>query len=319
VVLRFFNYHFSQHHYLPIRAPGPGIYLAPPYPFQASLIPLCMKLPLLSISLLVVAVAAQAQQVQFAVKAAAGCSLPTGKYIPTYARPVSISGGSSGAVLSAPDSYNHTFQAKPGFTAGLMARYPTAGRWSYGAELLLQYQPFAIEQRFSPEKAGHNSYISPSGGLIQNPNGSFVIIGMSKNDISEAELPTTYRYSMASLELPLYARYKVAERWHLQAGVATSLLLDKQVRIETPYPEAQPSGRPKVATTRKTEDDPALRLVNWRLVVETEYQLTSRVACTLSLRPALSGVFSASNWQKRATPYQVKQHAVSVAAVYFLQ
>lgn len=278
-----------------------------------------MKLLLLPISVLALAVTARAQQVQFAVKAAAGYSLPTGKYMPTYARAVSISGGSSGAVLSAPDSYDHTFQAKPGFTAGLMARYPTASRWSYGVELLLQYQPFAIEQRFSPKKAGYDRYVSAGGGLIQNPDGTIVIIRMSGNGISEADLPTTYRYSMASLELPLYARYKVAERWHLQAGVATSLLLDKQVRIETSYPEAQAGGQPKVATTRKKQEDPALRLVNWRLVAETEYQLTSRVACTLSLRPALSGVFSASNWQKRATPYQVKQHAVSVAAVYFLQ
>ncbi|WP_022825704.1 outer membrane beta-barrel protein [Hymenobacter norwichensis] len=297
-----------------------------------------MKLLLLPISVLALAVTAQAQQIQFAVKAAAGCSLPTGKYMPTYARAVSVSGSAGGFVLSQPTSYDHTFQAKSGFTAGLMARYSAAGRWSYGAELLLQYQPFAIEQRFSPEKAGYERYVSTGSGMVQNPNGSFVINGIGfvrdqngnilldangrprvANAISEADLPTVYRYSMASLELPLYARYKVAERWHLQVGVATSLLLDRQVRIETSYPEAQPNGQPKVATTRKKQDDPALRLINWRLVAETEYQLTSRLACTLSLRPALSGVFSASNWQKRATPYQVKQHAVSVAAVYFLQ
>ena len=278
-----------------------------------------MKLILLPISVLALAVTAQAQQIQFAVKAAAGCSLPTGKYMPTYARSVSVSGSGGGFVLSQPTSYDHTFQAKPGFTAGLIARYPAAGRWSYGAELLLQYQPFAIEQRFSPKRAGYERYVSAGSGLIQNPDGTIVIIRTSGNAISEADLPTVYRYSMASLELPLYARYKVAERWHLQAGVATSLLLDRQVRIETSYPEAQPNGQPKVATTRKKQEDPALRLMNWRLVAETEYQLTSRLACTLSLRPALSGVFSASNWQKRATPYQVKQHAVSVAAVYFLQ
>ena len=281
-----------------------------------------MKQLILTVGFLAFIYSAQAQHFQVGVRAAASYSLPQGDYLPNYLYVVPVSGGTTGSRVEVPDVHTYSLQSKVGGTVGLTGRYRTASSWGWGAELLLQYQPIAVEKRFSPEKAGYNDYVSPTGsfpggGIIRDPNGQIVIVSIaSTNAISRADLPTTYRYSMIAVELPLYATYDVTERWHLQAGVAPSLLLDNQARIITSYPKAQGS-KVEVAESKEKQNDSALRRFNWRFVAGAEYQIASNTALSLYLRPSVSNIFTTTARRELLIPYQIRQHVISIGLTQF--
>jgi hypothetical protein len=298
--------------------------------YCVTLICLSVKHFTLSALLIGFSVSAHAQHIQVGVKATAGYSLLSSTEEQARSGSTMGPGGTYYTLSKFQPYYTYRFSPKPRGSLALTAHAQGSGRWGWGAELQVSYQAFEVEQRFSPEKAGHDEYQRASTGQIppvgyywrdstgaiigNNSDGGFSPI-FSGEIVSRAELPTSHRYTMLQLELPLYVTYAVAERWRLQGGLAPSLLLDNQVRITARYPSVE-SGQLEIRDAQQKQADPALRRLNWRLVAGAEFQLTPATAVSLNLRPSLSNIFNTKNSNELMVPYSIRQHTVSLGVTH---